>query len=170
MSFNGRMVARSAGPTVPTRLPACGTHARSSVTGSRRGPAAVMARESAATVGGMASHILIEHGETTRTRRLRSNRVKIALAVAALEGILVIAGVIPWWIVVLAAGVALVAYLAWGREHSSPDVRIVSWTAAVSQLVVVLVPVLAGLVVVLAAVVIVLLAAVALAALLFDRR
>ena len=118
----------------------------------------------------MASEILIEHGETRLARRLRSNRYKVALAIAAFEGILVLAGAIPWWIVVLLALVSLAGYVAWGREHESADVRVVTWTAAVSQLVVVLVPVLAGLVVVLAAVVVVLLAAVALAALLLDRR
>jgi hypothetical protein len=118
----------------------------------------------------MASQILIEHGETRLARRLRHNRYKVALTIAALEGILVLAGAIPWWIVVLLALVSLAGYAAWGREHESPDVRVVTWTAAVSQLVVVLVPMLAGLVVVLAAVVVVLLAAVALAALLLDRR
>ena len=118
----------------------------------------------------MASQVLIEHGETRLARRLRHNRYKVALAIAALEGVLVLAGVIPSWIVVLLALVSLAGYAAWGREHESPDVRVVTWTAAVSQLVVVLVPVLAGLVVVLAAVVVVLLAAVALAALLLDRR
>jgi hypothetical protein len=114
--------------------------------------------------------MLIEHGETRRGRSLRQNRVKVALGIAALEGILVLAGVVPWWIVLILAAAALVAYVAWGREHPSPDVRVVTWTAAVSQLAVVLVPVLAALVVVLAVVVVVLLAAVALAALLLDRR
>jgi hypothetical protein len=118
----------------------------------------------------VAGEILIEHGETRLARRLRANRYKVALAIAALEGILVLAGAIPWWIVVLLAVVSLAGYVAWGREHESADVRVVTWTAAVSQLVVVLVPVVAGLVVVLAAVVVVLLAAVALAALLLDRR
>jgi hypothetical protein len=118
----------------------------------------------------VATEILIEHGETRLARRLRSNRYKVALAIAALEGILVLAGAIPWWIVVLLAVVSLAGYLAWGREHGSADVRVATWTAAVSQLVVVLVPVVAGLAVVLAAVVVVLLAAVALAALLLDRR
>jgi hypothetical protein len=118
----------------------------------------------------VASDLLIEHGETRVARRLRANRYKVALAIAAFEGILVLAGAIPWWIVVLLALVSLAGYLAWGREHASADVRVVTWTAAVSQLVVVLVPVVAGLAVVLAAVVVVLLAAVALAALLLDRR
>lgn len=118
----------------------------------------------------MASQVLIEHGETRLARRLRSNRYRVALAIAALEGILVLAGTIPWWVVLLVAAASLAAYVGWGREHESADVRVVTWTAAVSQLVVVLVPVVTGLVVVLAAVVVVLLAAVALAALLLDRR
>ena len=118
----------------------------------------------------MAGQILIEQGESRLARRLRHNRYKIALAIAAIEGVLVIAGAIPWWVVVLLALVTLGGYVAWGRDHSSPDVRVVTWTAAVSQLVVVLVPVLAGAVVVLAAVAVVGLAAIALAALLLDRR
>ncbi len=118
----------------------------------------------------MSGQILIEQGETRTARRLRHNRYKVAVAIAALEGILVLLGVIPWWIVVLLAVLSLAGYLAWGREHASADVRVVTWTAAVSQLVVVLVPALAGLVVVLAVVVVVLLAALALAALLLDRR
>jgi hypothetical protein len=72
-------------------------------------------------------------------------------------------------VVVLAVG-SLGAYAGWGREHENADVRVVTWTAAVSQLIVVLVPVLAGAVVVLAAVAVVACAAIALAALLLDRR
>ena len=118
----------------------------------------------------MASQILIEHGESRLVRRVRHNRLKVALAVAALEGVLVLAGAIPWWFVVLLALGALAAYAGWGREHPSADVRTVTWTAAFSQLVVVLVPVLAGALVVVAAFAVVLLAVVALAALVLDRR
>ena len=88
----------------------------------------------------------------------------------ALEGVLVLAGAIPWWLVVVLALGALGTYAGWGREHESPDVRVVTWTAAVSQLVVVLVPVLAGALVVLAAAAVVACAALALVALLLDRR
>ena len=118
----------------------------------------------------MGDQFLLEHRERRFTRRIRHNRIRIALAIAAAEGILVIGGVIPWWVVVLLALAAVAAYAAWGREHESADVRVLTWTAAVSQLVVVLVPVLAGALVVLAAVAVVLLAAIVLAALLLDRR
>jgi hypothetical protein len=118
----------------------------------------------------MSSELLIEHGESRLARRVRHNRYKVALAIALIEGILVLAGAIPWWLVVVLALGALVAYVGWGREHESADVRVATWTAAVSQLVVVLVPVLAGALVVLAAVVVVACAALALAALLLDRR
>ena len=117
----------------------------------------------------MGNQFLLEHRERRLTRRVRHNRFRIALAIAAAEGILVIAGVLPWWLVVLFALGAVAAY-AWGRDHESADVRVLTWTAAVSQLLVVLVPVLAGAVVLLAAVAVVLLAALALAAILLDRR
>ena len=81
----------------------------------------------------MAGDTVIEHGETRLARRLRGNRYKVALAIAALEGILVLAGAIPWWVVVLLAVVSLAGYVAWGREHESADVRVVTWTAAVSR-------------------------------------
>jgi hypothetical protein len=118
----------------------------------------------------VASQILIEHGESRLARRVRHNRYKVALAIAALEGILVVTGAISWWVVVLLALASLVAYVAWGRDHASADVRVATWTAAVSQLIVVLVPMLAGAVVVLAAVAVVVVAALALGALLLDRR
>ena len=107
----------------------------------------------------MSSNLLIEHGETRVARRIRQNRVKVALAIAVLEGILVLAGAIPLWLVVLLALGSLGAYAAWGRDHRNADVRVVTWTAAVSQLIVVL-----------AAVAVVACAALALAVLLLDRR
>ena len=118
----------------------------------------------------MPGEIVIEHGEGRFARRLRTTRYKVALAIAALEGILVLAGAIPWWVVVALAIGAVAAYVGWGRENRSPDVRVVTWTAAVSQLIVVLVPVLAAALFVIAALVIVVVAALLLAALLLDRR
>jgi hypothetical protein len=64
----------------------------------------------------MGDQYLLEHRERRLTRRVRQNRFRVALAIAAAEGILVIAGVMPWWLVVLlalaAVAVVLLAVLA----------------------------------------------------------
>jgi hypothetical protein len=61
-------------------------------------------------------------------------------------------------------------YVRVGRSHASPSVRTATWLAAVSQLLVVLVPVGIVFIGVLAIVVVALLAVGALTALLLDRR
>lgn len=118
----------------------------------------------------MSSFPVVEHRESGAIGRLRRSRFRVALVIAAVEGLLVVVGAIPWWVAIGLAAVALVAYAAWGREHPSADVRTLTWVAAVSQLLVILVPVIAAVALFLAAVVIVLFAAAALVALLLDRR
>ena len=113
---------------------------------------------------------IIEHGETLVGRYLRTRRLRLALILAVVEGILVLAGVLPWWAVLVLAAAGLGAYVAAGRESRREDVRHLTWIGAVSQLVVVLVPVLALVVSALAIAALVLLAAAALAALLLERR
>ena len=113
---------------------------------------------------------VIEHGETSLARTIRRERLRIALAIAVVEGILVIADVIPLWAVLALATVTLVLYAAVGRESSSAEVRNITWIAAVSQLVVVLVPIALVVVGALAIAVVVGFAIVALVALLADRR
>ncbi len=112
---------------------------------------------------------IIEHGETRQLRLLRRRRLQIAVVVAAIEGILVLAGSIPWWAVVLAAAAALGLHV-WLRHAHGQTVRQLTWIAAVSQLVVVLVPVAAAILTALAIVLLVLFVALALGALLRDRR
>jgi len=116
------------------------------------------------------SGVVVEHRETHFSRRLRRRRIQIALGIAAVEALLVVVGILPWWLVVVAAPGSVALYLWVGRDHSSPGVRAGTCLAAVSQLIVVLVPV--GLVVVgvLAIVIVAVLAAIALAVLLLDRR
>ena len=116
------------------------------------------------------SGLVVEHRESQFSRRLRRRRVQLAVGIAAVEALLVIVGVLPWWLVVVAAAGSVALYLWLGRDHGSPGVRAATWIAAVSQLLVVLVPV--GLVVVgvLAIVVVAVLAAIALTVLLLDRR
>ena len=112
---------------------------------------------------------IIEHGESRQERFLRRQRLQIALVVATIEGILVLAGSIPWWAVLLAAAAALALH-AWLRRTSVHGLSRVMWIAAVSQLVIVLVPIAAAVVAVLAIVLLALAVVAALGALLRDRR
>lgn len=115
------------------------------------------------------SLVVIEHRESRQQRFLREKRLEIALVVAAIEGILVLAGSTPWWAVVVAAAAAFGLHM-WLRATSVQSVRQLTWIAAVSQLVVVLVPVAAAVLTALAIVLLVLVALVALGTLLRDRR
>jgi hypothetical protein len=121
--------------------------------------------------GRLRAHVpaIVEH-RRTQGAFLRRNRLRIALAVALVEAVLVLVGALPWWGVLVLAAAGLALYLVVGRDSRRADVRDATWIAAVSQLTVVLVPVLAALVSALALVALVLLAAVALVALLRDRR
>lgn len=113
---------------------------------------------------------VIEHRPGRSGRFLRRNRLKIALVLAVVEGFLVLVGALPWWSVLVLAALGLALYVGIGRESSRGDLRDATWIVAVSQLVVVLVPVLAVLVSALAVGALLLLAAIALVAVLRDRR
>jgi hypothetical protein len=113
--------------------------------------------------------LTIEHRSTRLGRALRDNRLKIALLVALVEGILVLVGSIDWWIVVLLAIGAIALYVLRGRTARREELREGSWIFAVSQLAVVLVPALALVLSAFAVVALVVLAVVALVILLRDR-
>lgn len=112
----------------------------------------------------------IEHGGNRLGRRLRGNRLQIALIVALVEGVLVLVGAIDWWVVVLLAVAAVALYVLRGRSAKREEIHATSWILAVSQVVVVLVPVLALILTAFAIVALVLFAVVALVVLLRDRR
>ena len=114
--------------------------------------------------------LTIEHGTDRVGRFLRENRLKIALVVALVEGVLVLVGEIAWWVVVLVAILGVVLYVSRGRRASNQKAREASWIFAVSQLAVVLVPALALVLTALAIFTLVVLALVALVVLLRDRR
>ena len=78
--------------------------------------------------------------QTPAERRLRAQRLRIALVVALAEGVVVFLDLMPWWVVALLATVAVVVHLGFGRGHRRSRVRSLTWIAAVSQLVVVVVP------------------------------
>ena len=112
---------------------------------------------------------VVEHGSSRSARWLRARRVRIAFWIAVAEGILVVFHAISWW---LAVGLAVVLVGGWfGFAHRlrSETARQVGWIAAVSQALVVLVPVLVAIVGTLALIVVAILAVVALV-LLFSSR
>lgn len=111
----------------------------------------------------------IEHGGSRLSRSLRENRLRIALLIALVEGILVLIGEIDWWVVVLLAVGAVALYVLRGRTARRDDLRQVTWILAVSQVAVVLVPALALVLTAFAVVALVILALVALVVLLRDR-
>lgn len=112
----------------------------------------------------------IEHGRGRVGGLLHERRWQLVLGIVLVEGILVLFDAIPWWLVLVAAAAVLVLYVGGGRGHRNAALREASWIAAVSQLVVVLVPVLALVLTALAIVALVLVAVVVLVLLLLDRR
>lgn len=59
---------------------------------------------------------------------------------AAVEGILIGVGVVPRWAAVGVAALLIFVYFAWGRTAQSPSVRQAIWAVALSQGIVLLVP------------------------------
>ena len=114
--------------------------------------------------------LTIEPGRNRFGRALRENRLRSALVIALVEGILVLVGEISVLTVVLVAIAAVALYYAAGRKARRVEVRELSWIFAVSQVAVVLVPALAGVVIAFAVVALVIIAVVALVILLRDRR
>jgi hypothetical protein len=73
---------------------------------------------------------------------LHQRRVRIALVTAAVEGLLVVVGVLSWWLVVVLAIIAVGFWAMAGRSYRSGTAREVSWIFASSQALVVCVPIL----------------------------
>lgn len=82
----------------------------------------------------------IEHGSSRGGRWLQDRRIRIVLAIAAVEGILYLLGVLSWWFVVLLAAVGLLLWAYSGRTSGSHLVRQATWIFAASQVMVLLVP------------------------------
>jgi hypothetical protein len=114
-------------------------------------------------------HVL-EHRSTPRGRWLRARRLRIALGVAIVEGLLVVLDAVAWWLAVLVSIAAIAFYVVAGRNLRWDTARQASWIAAAAQALVVLVPVLVVVISWLAIVALAVLAVVALVLLLADRR
>jgi hypothetical protein len=113
---------------------------------------------------------VLEHRTSRPGRWLRENRLRIALGVAIVEGAAVAFDVISGWLAIAIALAVIAFYFFVGRRLISDTFRQASWTAALSQVLVMLVPLLlfvVGTLVILAVGIIAILALVALFA---DRR
>jgi hypothetical protein len=111
----------------------------------------------------------IEHGSSRAGRWLRERRLRFALWIAVLEGVLLLVHVIPRWPAILLAAVVILSYLTVGRKTRNDIGYELSWVAAASQAMVILIPVLLFIVGTIALVAVAILAAVALFVLFTDR-
>jgi hypothetical protein len=112
----------------------------------------------------------IEHRSSRTGRWLRARRLRIALWIAVVEGLLVVFDVIPGWVALVVGALVVAFYFFVGRELRSDTIRQASWVAAASQLMVALIPVLLFVVGTLAIIALAILAVVALLVLFADRR
>jgi hypothetical protein len=112
---------------------------------------------------------VVEHRQSSSALWLRERRMRLALLIAFVESLLVLFSAHGWRYVIIAVILALAAYWFLGRRRPGV-VYEVTWIAAVSQLLAVLVPVLWVLVKTLALIVLIALAVFLLAALLLDRK
>ena len=89
----------------------------------------------------MSSGATVLDHPNSKPPRLRANRLRITLWIAAIEGVLVLVGAIPHLAVYLLAIVATGFYVVVGRNYNSPTAHSLTWIFAASQLLVVIVPV-----------------------------
>lgn len=107
----------------------------------------------------------------SRTGRwLRERRLRLAVWIAVIEGLLIVFDVIPGWFALVVGAIVILFYALVGRTAGSDTVAQASWTAAMSQVLVALVPIAAFVLTTLAIVVLTVIALLALALLLGDRR
>jgi hypothetical protein len=113
---------------------------------------------------------VLDHGTSRTGRWLRENRIRLALAIAISEGVLVAFEVINGWAALIVALLLLFFYFTYGRRLRWDWAHEASWIAATSQAFVALVPVLVIIIGTLALIGVAIIAAVALVLLFSDRR
>ena len=114
--------------------------------------------------------VVVEHGSSRSGRWLRRYRTRIALWIAVVEAALVVFGVIPKWPAFVVAVGLIALYLFVGRRFGSDTARQTTWIAALSQLLIVALPLLVGIVTLVAFVALAALVVVALVVLFVGRR
>jgi hypothetical protein len=113
---------------------------------------------------------VVEHRSSRTGRWLRARRVRISLWIAVIEGLIVaFEKDFSRWTVIVVAVPLLALYLVWGRNAGSDTLRQISWIAASSQALAVVVVVLSFIIAWLALVIAGIFAAIALLFLLVDR-
>ena len=112
---------------------------------------------------------VVEHGASRTGLWLQERRVRIALWIAVIEGLLVAVHVINRWVAIAVAIAAVTVYFFGLRESRSFTARQASWILAASQAAVVLIPFLIIVVGTFALVAVGLLAIVALVALFSEH-
>ena len=117
------------------------------------------------------SQPMIEAGSTRIGRWLRERRLRLALWVAVIEGLLVaLTHDLTKWTVLIIGAIMLAFYMVAGRNMRWDVARQLSWIAAASQALAILVVILAFVLKLVAIVAVVLFALVALAYLFSDSR
>jgi hypothetical protein len=113
---------------------------------------------------------VVEHRTTRTGRWLRERRIRLALWIAVIEGLLIVVGAIPWSLALVVAAAVIVSYFALRDRLDSDTTRQTAWIAVASQAVVALVPILLAVASILALIVLAVIAVIALLVLLGDRR
>jgi hypothetical protein len=114
---------------------------------------------------------MIEAGSTRIGRWLRARRIRISLWVAVIEGLIVaLTPDLTKWTVIIIGAIVLAFYVVAGRSMSWDVARQLSWIAAASQALAILVVIFAFILKLVAIVAVVILAIVALAYLFSDSR
>jgi hypothetical protein len=101
---------------------------------------------------------------------LRENRLRIAILIGIIETIAIVFSDATWFWALALAVIAFMLYFFVGRERPSGPIRDLTWIAAASQVLPVLIPVIVSLVSVLALVVVGVVAALIAGMLYLDRR
>jgi hypothetical protein len=112
---------------------------------------------------------VVEHRASATARWLRERRISLAIGVAILEGVLIVAGELSKALALIVAIAVVVGYFMLSDRLKPGVGREIAWIAAVSQAIVMLVPLLVFVIGTLTLIAIAAIAVVALI-LLFSRR
>jgi hypothetical protein len=115
------------------------------------------------------SELVLEHGSTSLGRWFRQHRLRIAGGIALVEGVLILVHALSWWAAIAVAVLVVVFYWYAGRTSSSYTLRQVTWTAALSQVLVALVPIVFAIAATIAIGVVAIIAVIVLVALFTER-